>query len=156
VLQNLLEERIPVRDIRTIAETLAVQGVLSQDTAVLTAAVRAALGRSILQHINGIAAELPVITLDPSLEQILQQSLQVAGEAGMGFEPGLMDRMRKALSDSAQRQEAAGQPAVLLVSATLRPWLARFTRHAVPAMRVLSYNEIPDNKQIRIVATVGK
>ena len=156
VLQNLLEERIPVRDIRTIAETLAVQGGQSQDTAVLTAAVRAALGRSILQHINGIAAELPVITLDPSLEQILQQSLQVAGEGGMGFEPGLVDRMRKALWESAQRQEVAGQPTVLLVSATLRPWMARFTRHAVPGMRVLSYNEIPDDKQIRIVATVGK
>ena len=156
VLQNLLEERVPVRDIRTIAETLAVQGAQSQDVAVLTAAVRAALGRSILQHINGIAAELPVITLDPALEQILQQSLQVAGEGGMGFEPGLVDRMRKALTESAQRQEAAGQPVVLLVAATLRPWLARFTRHTVPGMRVLSYNEIPDNKQIRIVATVGK
>ncbi len=156
VLQNLLEERIPVRDIRAIAETLAVQGAQSQDTAVLTAAVRLALGRTILQHINGIAAELPVITLDPSLEQILQQSLQVAGEGGMGFEPGLVDRMRKALSESTQRQEAAGQPAVLLASATLRPWLARFTRHTVPGLRVLSYNEIPDNKQIRIVATVGK
>ncbi|MDA8362290.1 MAG: flagellar biosynthesis protein FlhA [Gammaproteobacteria bacterium] len=156
VLQNLLEERVPVRDIRTIAETLAVQGAQSQDVAVLTAAVRSALGRSILQHINGIAAELPVITLDPALEQILQQSLQVAGEGGMGFEPGLVDRMRKALTESAQRQEAAGQPVVLLVAATLRPWLARFTRHTVPGMRVLSYNEIPDNKQIRIVATVGK
>jgi flagellar biosynthesis protein FlhA len=156
VLQNLLEERIPLRDMRSIAETLAVQGVASQDPAALTAAVRVALGRAILQHINGIAAELPVITLDPALEQILQQSLQVAGSGGMGFEPGLVERMRNALAQSAQRQEAAGQPAVLLVSAPLRPWLARFVRHSIPQLRVLSYNEVPDDKQIRIVATVGK
>ncbi len=156
VLQNLLEERIPIRDLRSIAETLAVQGSQSQDPATLTALVRVALGRSILQHINGITAELPVITLDPSLEQILQQSLQVAGEGGMGFEPGLIERMRNALVESSQRQEAAGQPAVLLVSAPLRPWLSRFVRHSIPMLRVLSYNEVPDDKQIRIVATVGK
>ncbi len=156
VLQNLLEERIPIRDLRSIAETLAVQGAQSQDPATLTALVRVALGRSIIQHINGIASELPVITLDPSLEQILQQSLQVAGEGGMGFEPGLIERMRNALAQSAQRQEAAGQPAVVLVSATLRPWLARFVRHSIPMLRVLSYNEVPDDKQIRMVATVGK
>lgn len=156
VLQNLLEERIPIRDLRTIAETLAVHASASQDPAVLTAAARVALGRSIVQHINGIAAELPVITLDPSLEQLLQQSLQVAGEGGMGFEPGLIERMRQALAQSTQRQEAAGQAAVLLVSAGLRPWLARFVRHSIPGLRVLSYNEVPDDKQIRIVATVGK
>ena len=156
VLQNLLEERIPIRDLRSIAETLAVQGSQSQDPATLTALVRIALGRSILQHINGIAAELPVITLDPSLEQILQQSLQVAGEGGMGFEPGLIERMRNALVESSQRQEAAGLPAVLLVSAPLRPWLSRFVRHSIPMLRVLSYNEVPDDKQIRIVATIGK
>ena len=156
VLQGLLEERIPIRDIRTIAETLAVRGTQSQDPATLAAEVRIALGRSIVQHINGIDAELPVVTLDPALEQILQQSLQVAGEGGMGFEPGLVERMRNALAESAQRQEAAGKPAVLVVSAPLRPWLARFVRHSIPVLRVLSYNEIPDDKQIRIVATVGK
>ncbi|HKK13118.1 MAG TPA: flagellar biosynthesis protein FlhA [Gammaproteobacteria bacterium] len=155
VCQNLLEEHIPVRDMRTIAETLAEHAPHSQDPAILTAAVRAALGRSIVQHINGMAPELPVIALDPTLEQILHQSLQGAMDGNAGFEPGLADRMHRALADSAQRQEMAGQPAVLLVSPGIRAWLARLVRHSIPSLNVLSYNEVPDNKQIKVVSTVG-
>jgi flagellar biosynthesis protein FlhA len=155
VLQNLLEERVPIRDTRMIAETLAVQAVKSQDPAALTAAVRATLGRAILQQINGTAPDLPVVSLDPALEQLLQQSLQMAGEGGAGLEPGLIEKMRQALQELAQRQTAAGQPVVLLSSPALRPWLARFARQAVPEAHVLAYSEVPDNKQVRIVATIG-
>jgi flagellar biosynthesis protein FlhA len=155
VLQNLLEEKIAIRDIRTIAETLADQASQSQDIGVLTAAVRQAMARSIVQQINGMGPELPVITLDPALEQILQTPLQ-GGAEGAGFEPGLAERLQKSLTDVVRRQEAAAQPAVLLVAPLLRPMLARFLRHSVPDLTVLSYNEIPGSKQIRIVATVGK
>ncbi len=156
VLQNLLNEGIPLRDIRTIAETLAEHGGRTQDPDVLTAAVREALGRMIVQQINGMQAELPVITLDPKLEQILQQSIQSAEGSTAGVEPGLAERLHQALSETAQKQEIAGEPAVLLVSATIRTMLARFVRHSIPALQVLSYNEIPSDKQIRIVATVGQ
>ncbi len=156
VLQNLLEERVPIRDIRTIAETLAGHAAKSQDPAVLTAAARIALGRLIVQQINGMAQELPVITLDPGLEQILQNSIQASGSTGIGLEPGLAERMHSALVQSVQRQELAGQPAILLVPMPLRLPLARLVRHSIPGLHVLAYNEIPDNKQIRIVATVGK
>jgi flagellar biosynthesis protein FlhA len=156
VLQNLLEEKIPIRDLRTIAETLADHAGRSQDPAVLTAAVRIALGRSIVQQINGMAAELPVVTLDPALEQMLQQPLQASGDGSAGIEPGLVDRLNRALADVCQRQEAAGQPAVLLVPPMLRPWLARFLRHALPNLNVLAYNEVPGGKPIRVVATVGR
>ncbi|MFO7602434.1 MAG: flagellar biosynthesis protein FlhA, partial [Gammaproteobacteria bacterium] len=156
VLQNLLEESVPIRDIRTIAETLAEHGARSQDPDVLTAAVRIALGRSIVQQINGMAPELPVITLDPNLEQLLHQSIQGGGEGGAGVEPGLAERLHNALLESAQAQEQAGQPAVLLVSAPVRTMLARFVRHTITTLHVLSYNEIPTDKQIRIVATVGQ
>ncbi len=155
VLQNLLEERVPIRDMRIIAETLAVHAVKSQDPAALTAAVRVALGRSILQQINGLAPDLPVVSLDPALEQLLQQSIQMGEEGAMVFEPGLIDRMRRALAELAQRQSAAGQPLVLLTSPLLRPWLARFARQVAAEAQVLAYNEIPDNRQIRIVATIG-
>jgi flagellar biosynthesis protein FlhA len=155
VLQNLLEERVPIRDMRSIAETLADQASQSQDAGVLTASVRQALARSIVQQINGLAAELPVITLDPSLEQILQQPLQ-GGAEGSGFEPGLAERLQRSLVEVTQRQESTGQPAVLLVPPGLRAMLARFLRYAVPNLNVLAYNEIPGNKQIRIVATVGR
>lgn len=156
VLQNLLEERIPLRDMRTIAETLAEHAPKSQDPGVLTAAARAALGRSIVQHINGMAPELAVITLDPTLEQLLLQSIQVAAEGGAGLEPGLADQLHQALANNTQQQEAANQPAVLLVPHSLRNWLARLVRHSIPGLHVLSYNEVPDDKQIKVVATVGQ
>jgi flagellar biosynthesis protein FlhA len=156
VLQNLLEEQIPIRDMRTIAETLAEHAPQSQVPDILTAHARAALSRSIVQHINGMAPELPVITLDPTLEQILHQSLQAASEGGAGLEPGLADQLHQALVGNTQRQEAANQPAVLLVAPMLRNWLARLVRHSIPGLHVLSYNEVPDDKQIKVVATVGQ
>jgi flagellar biosynthesis protein FlhA len=155
VLQNLLEERVPVRDMRTIAETLAEVGSRSQDPGALTAAARVALGRSIIQHINGMGPEMQVITLDPSLEQILHKSIQADSEGGAGIEPGLAERMHRSLVETVQRQEAAGHPAILLVTPPIRPWLAKLVRHSIPGLHVLAYSEIPDNKQIKVVANIG-
>ncbi|NOX76122.1 MAG: flagellar biosynthesis protein FlhA [Gammaproteobacteria bacterium] len=155
VLQGLLQENIPVRDIRSIAETLAEHAPISQDAGVLTAHVRVSLGRSIVQQISGMGAELPVLTLDPSLEQILHQTLQSGAESGGGLEPGLAENLHKSLIEQTQRQEAAGRPAVLLVSQAVRTLLARFVRHSIPSLHVLAFNEIPDNKQVKIMATVG-
>jgi flagellar biosynthesis protein FlhA len=155
VLQNLLEERIPVRDMRTIAEALAETGSRSQDPGALTAAVRIALGRSIVQHINGMSPEVQVITLDPALEQILQTSIHTVSDGGAGIEPGLAERMHRSLVESVHRQEAAGQPSILLVTPSIRPWLAKLVRHSIPGLQVLAYNEIPDNKQIKVVANIG-
>jgi flagellar biosynthesis protein FlhA len=156
VLQNLLAENVPIRDIRTIAETLAAHAPRSQDADVLTASARVALGRVIVQQINGMAPELPVITLDPSLEQLLLQSLHAEGGEGGGFEPGLIERLRGALVEHTRRQEAIGQPAVLLVSPALRAWFARYLRTAASGLAVLAYNEVPDNRQLKVIATVGK
>lgn len=156
VLQNLLRESVSIRDIRTIAETLAEYGVKSQDTDILTSAVRASLGRSIVHEINGVQEELPVITLDPELEQLLHQSLQTAGENGAGIEPGLAEQMHKSLEESAQKMEMEGQAAVLLVSSFVRPWLARFVRHSISGLHVLAYNEIPEDRQIKVISTVGQ
>ena len=156
VLQNLLQEKVAIRDMRTIAETLAEYGAKSQDPDILTSAVRVSLGRSIVHEINGVQMEIPVITLDPSLEQILHKSLQTAGEGGAGLEPGLAEQMHQSLEESAQRMEMEGQVAVLLVSSFIRPWLARFVRHSIPGLHVLAYNEIPQDRQIRVISTVGQ
>ncbi len=155
VLQNLLSERVPIRNLRTICEALAELAPRSQDPQLLTASVRVAMGRSIVQNISGLRQELPVITLDPKLESVLQDTMQ-DGDAGPGFEPGLADRMYQALADSTRRQEMSGEPAVLLVSPKLRPWIARLTRYSVPNLNVLAYNEIPENRRIRVIAAVGK
>lgn len=156
VLQTLLYEGVPIRDLRTIVQTLCEYGPKSQDPDVLVSALRISLKRLIIQEINGGQAELPVITLAPELEQMLHQSLQAGGGDGAGIEPGLAERLQKSLNDASQQQELAGEPAVLLTSGMLRPVLSRFLKHAVQGLHVLSYQEIPDDKQIKIVSAVGQ
>ncbi|MGI3051054.1 flagellar biosynthesis protein FlhA [Vibrio alginolyticus] len=155
VLQNLLNEAIPIRDIRTIVQTLAEYSSKSQEADILTAAVRISLKRLIVQEINGIEPELPVITLIPELEQILHQTMQASGGESAGIEPGLAERLQSSLSQATQEQELKGEPAVLLTSGVLRSTLAKFVKNTIPNLRVLSYQEIPDEKQIRIVQAVG-
>jgi flagellar biosynthesis protein FlhA len=156
VLQNLLQEHVPIKDMRTIVETLAEYGLRSQDPDILTSAVRAGLGRLIIHEISGMQAELPVITLDHELEQLLHKSLQTAGESGVGIEPGLAEQMHTSLQESMQKMEMEGQTAVLLVSSFIRPWLSRFVRHSIPGLHVLAYNEIPADRQIKVVSSVGR
>ena len=156
VIQNLLHEQIPVRDVRTIVEALAEFGAKSQDPVALTAMVRISLSRIIVQNINGLEKELSVVTLDPKLEQLLQQSMQMSGDGAAGLEPGLAERLQTSITEASQRQEAAGQPPVLLVPGQLRPMLARMARNWVPGLHVLAYQEIPDTKQIRIVSAIGQ
>ena len=153
VLQNLLVERIPVRQLRKIAECLLEHGAYSQDPAVLTAAVRNGLGRFIVQEIAGMSPELPVFTLAAPLERVLQESTQGNGAAAL--EPGLAERLQQSLADCAGRQEAKGEPAVVLVPATVRASLARLVRHSVPALSVLAYTEVPEDKRLKLVGTIS-
>jgi len=159
VLQNLLRERVPIRDTRSIAEALAGNNSKSQDPVALTALARVALSRQIVQAIVGKGQNIPVVSLEPALEQLLLNSVQQAQKAGADdsafIEPGLADRLQQSLVGAAEKQEMAGKPLVLLVAAPLRSMLARFVRHSVPDMKVLAYTEIPDNKQISIDASVG-
>ena len=155
VLQNLLAERVPIRNMRSIVESLAEHAGQSQDPGVLTAAVRVALGRQIVQEITGLGTEIPVITLAPELEQILLGSMS-GGVAGAAVEPGLADRLQQGVAEAARKQEMSGEPAVLLVAPQLRPWLARFTRHVAQNLHVLAYNEVPDNRRVRLVQALGR
>ncbi len=156
VLQNLLHEGVPIRDMRTIAQTLVDTGARSQDIDVLTASCRIALRRLIVQEVAAGALEIPVMTFAPELEQMLHQSMQAAGSDGAGIEPGLAERIQQSLRDASQQQELAGEPAVLLTSGILRSVMARFVKYTIPGLRVLSYQEIPDDKQVRIVSVVGQ
>jgi len=156
VLQTLLFEGIPIRDLRTIIQTLSEYGVKTQDPDVLVSAVRIALKRLIVQEINGSNREIPVITLAPELEQMLHQSLQAGGEDGAGIEPGLAEKLQVSLTEASQQQELEGEPAILLTSGMLRPVLSRFLKHSITSLHVLSYQEIPDDKQIKIVSAVGQ
>jgi len=152
VLQNLLIEKIPVRQLRKIVEALVEHAPHSQDPATLTAAVRTSLGRFIVQEIAGMSAELPVFTLAPQLERVLQES---TNGNGVALEPGLAERLHQSLADCVGKQEARNEPAVVLVPGQVRAALARLVRHSVPSLSVLSYNEVPEDKRLKLVGTIS-
>lgn len=159
VLQNLLREQVSIRDKRSIAEALAANTDKNADIHSLTSLARVALARQIVQNIVGNEPTLNVITLDASLEHLLLQSVQQAQKVGADpsnyIEPQLAERLNQSLINAAQKLEAAGVPQVLLVAAPVRAMLVKLTRFSLPDMHVLGYNEIPDNKEIAIQASVG-
>ena len=155
VLQNLLEEGVTLRDMRSIVEALAAHAPRTQDPAELTAQVRVALGRAIVQQLYPGNAELSVIALDPALERVLLQAVQTFGPDGSGIEPGLADTLLKQTAAAAQRQEEVGLPAVLLVPGGLRWLLSRFLRRAVPQLKVIANAEVPDSRTIKVTAIIG-
>ena len=156
VLQGLLIENVSLRDSRTIVQTLVDYGPRSQDPEVLVAACRISLKRMIVQEIIGAELEMPVITLSTELEQVLHQSMQAGGSDGAGIEPGLAERIQTSLVNASQQQELLGEPAILLTSGVLRGTLSKFVKHTIPSLHVLSYQEIPDDKQIKIISSIGQ
>ncbi len=155
VLQLLLEERVSLRDIRTILETLAEHGTRTQDPEELTAAVRAALGRAIIAEIYGGAHELQVMALEPSLEQILTQALAGRSAEGMGLEPGLAERLVRDTQNAVEKMSRNGLPSVLLVGPPIRALLSRFLRRVIPDLKVISHAEVPDGRSVRVAAMIG-
>jgi len=151
VLQNLLSERVSIRDMRTIVETLAEYAPNQPDPNELTSVVRVALGRAITQQWFPGNGEVQVIGLDTSLERLLLQALQSGG----GLEPGLAVRLLTQSEAALQRQDMLGAPPVLLVNHALRPLLSRFLRRSLPNIVVMSNLEMTDSRQIRMTATIG-
>ena len=154
ILQNLLEEGVHIRDMRTIIETVAEHALRTQNADDLTTQVRSALGRAIVQQLFPGVGEMQVMSLDPTLERLLAQA--VAGNSeNTSFEPGLADTLVRETASAAQRQEALGLPAVLLVPLSLRVLLSRFLRRTVPQLKVLAHNEVPENRIIKVTSIIG-
>jgi flagellar biosynthesis protein FlhA len=154
VLQNLLEEGVHIRDMRTIIETLAENAPRSQDQETLTAQVRVALGRSIVQQLYPSGNEMQVMSLDPQLERILVQAVAGGGD-NASIEPGLADTLVREAVAAAQRQEELGLPAVLLVPGNLRTLLSRFLRRGISQLKVLAHGEVPESKIIKVTSIIG-
>ena len=154
VLQNLLIEGVHIRDMRTVIETIAEYAGQTQDPTELTSVVRVALGRAIVQQLFPGTNELSVMTLDNRLERLLMQALGAGGD-GAGIEPGLADTIAQQAGHAASQQEQMGLTPVLLVPGPLRNMLSRFLRRALPQLKVLSHNEIPETKTIRVTSLVG-
>ena len=155
VLQNILNESISVRDMRTIIEVLSTESSRTQGVDELTAAVRPRLGRMIVQNLIDVNDSLPVMTLNPSLEQILHNILQqTSSSQGVIIEPKLAEGLFSALAKNAEEVENKGLAAVLVVSPAIRSWLAKLIRHRLSDLTVLSYSEIPDDQSVNVVATI--
>ncbi|GAB1235304.1 flagellar biosynthesis protein FlhA [Ferrigenium sp. UT5] len=152
VMQNLLDEGMHIRDMRTILETLAEHAPKTQDAGVLTALVRVALGPAIVQQFYPAAQELQVIGMDKELEYVLGQALQAGGSA---IEPGLANTLLNETRAATEKQERLGLPTVLLVPGGIRDLLARFLRRALPQLKVISQEEVPGFKTIRVTSMVG-
>ncbi|RUM51098.1 MAG: flagellar biosynthesis protein FlhA [Marinomonas sp.] len=162
VLQNLLQENVPLRDMRTIAEAIMGVQPKSQDPMILTTAVRSSLSRMIMQSLAEGVDEVPVMTLDPQLEKMLMQTVQQSQQSGIKneealiLEPQMAEQLQKSFREHAEQQEAMGNAPILIVSAPIRPMLARFMRYGGVWMSVLSYQEVPDNKRVTVVAVIGQ
>lgn len=153
VLQGLLDEGVPIRDMRTILDVLAEHATKINDPYELTAMTRLALGRAITQQVAPGAGEMSVIGLDPGLERILSQALGNGG--GAGLEPGLANSLLQQTQQAVEHQQNQGFPPLLLVQHGLRSLLARFLRRSMPQLKVLSYAEVPDTRTIRVTTTIG-
>lgn len=154
VLQNLLDEGVHIRDMRTIIETLADHATRTQSPDELTAQVRIALGRAIVQQLYPTGNEMSVMTLDPQLERLLLQT--VAGTAGASaLEPGLADGLLQEAVAATQRQEELGMPAVLLVPGAIRLLLSRFLRRSIPQLKVIAHGEVPESKLLKVTSIIG-
>ncbi|WP_347558313.1 flagellar biosynthesis protein FlhA [Robbsia sp. KACC 23696] len=153
VLQGLLDEGVPIRDMRTILDVLAEHAPKVGDPYELTAMVRLALGRAITQQVAPGNGEMYVIGLEPGLERILSQALSNGN--GGGLEPGLANTLLQQAQDALMQQQNQGFPPVMLVQHGLRSLLARFLRRSMPQLKVLSYAEVPDSRTIRVTTTIG-
>ncbi|MDE8603739.1 flagellar biosynthesis protein FlhA [Marinomonas sp. RSW2] len=162
VLQNLLIEGVPLRDMRTISESIMGVQPKTQDPMILTAAVRTSLSRLIIQTLADGVEEIPVLTLEPQLEKMLMQTVQQSQQSGIKneealiLEPQMAEQLQTSLRQSAEQQEAMGNTPILIVSAPIRPMLARFMRYGMVNMSVLSYQEVPDHKRITVVGVIGQ
>ncbi len=153
VMQNLLDEGMHIRDMRTILETLAEHAPRTQDAMVLTGLVRVALGPAIVQQFYPSAQELQVIGMDKELEHVLSQAIQAGG--GSAIEPGLASTLLREARSAAETQEQMGLPTVLLVPGQIRDLLARFLKRSLPQLKVISHEEVPGFKTVRVTSLVG-
>ena len=156
VLKNILFESVSIRDIHTILSTLLVESEKTQNPNELTELVRPRIGHLMLQEVVDLGEALNVITLDPTLEQMLIGSVAQSTKMGeMVIEPNLVEGLLESVKKQKNEAEEKGHPAVIVVAPPIRPWLARMVKQRFPDVTVLSYTEIPEDQKIKVFARIG-
>ena len=161
VLRELLTDRVSISDIRTIANTLLATDETIKDPVLLSARIREALRRSIVQNLIGSQKDMPVVTLDEKLEELLLKAQQQAQQSGqtspdaIALEPNLSSQLQNNLPEVTRQMQSDGKQPIIIVAPSLRPLLARYARLCTDGLQVLSFNEIPDNRNVQIIGKVG-
>jgi flagellar biosynthesis protein FlhA len=156
VLKNLIAEDIPLRDMRSIMESLVVESGKTKDADELTALIRPRLGRFMMQSLIELGQTLSVITLETELEHLISNTLLQSRKSGeLVMDPKLAENLFSAIDVEKRQTEDKGVPAVLIVSPGIRPWLAKAMRVRSPGLRVLSYTEIPEDQDVKVIAKIG-
>jgi flagellar biosynthesis protein FlhA len=156
ILQRLLREQVSIKDINTILESITKNIDYNNNPAELTQNVRVALGRQILQDVAQSTKSLKVITLEPPLEQILLKASSGGLDGHIAVDPNLVENFHPALKEQAETLEDNGDTPVLLVAPQIRNQLSKLLRHSIPDLKVLSYSEIPEDKDITVAAVIGQ
>lgn len=157
VLQNLLKDRVSIRDLMPILESLATNARLTKDLDMLTEHARSSLARAICKGALAPDGTLPVVTLDPNLEQLLGNSIQVTDQgAFVALEPGMASKLIRGVSDVVERVMAQGNTPVVLCSSKVRLVFRRLIERKFPNLMVMAYNEVvPSNTEVRSLGVIG-
>lgn len=158
VLQRLLQSDIPIIDMRTIAEKMIEGWSKSKDLDHLIETVRISLKHLIIYSICNNEKKVPVAVIDNDLAQILHKSIHQSHEAGEKaavLEPSLTERIYSRLLEYVQKCEIDSMPAIVLVSSELRAFLERIFKPGIPNMHFLAHSEIPDDRQLNVIAKIG-
>jgi len=155
VLANLLHERVPVRDMVSILESLGDHIGQSQNADYIAEKVRESLGRIIVKDYRDDVGVLNVLTVEPQIEQLFMEALGQYGDAGsIALEPSAADRFQKGLRIEAEKSAHRGLQPVILVSSPIRLVFKRFTETALPGLAVLAYSEVPLGQEVKAIGMV--
>lgn len=156
VLRNLLSERVPISDLRKILERLSSMNVQNVSPLDLAEALRPNLSRLILQQFVGVSSTLPILLFAPDLEKILMQAVQQHGTDNLIIDGGLAKSIQQSINQESEKLSMKGRPAILVVAPQIRRSVSMFFRPSMPELIVLSFSELPDDRNIEVINTIGQ
>ena len=155
ILRELLSERVPVSDLRSILESLASISNRNLSIVETAEALRPTLAGLLIQQISPLNQPLPVITLEADLEQMLIKMSRQSGEEGLVLDNELAQNLLTKISETNQKLSNEGKSAALVVSPAIRRQFSAIVRQHVEDMVVLAFTELPDNRKINVVASIS-
>ena len=156
ILRNLLTERVPINDLKKILEALTNLSEKKLSPEELSEAVRPAISSLLIQKISNINESLNVVTFNPEFEQMLIAMSKKSGSEGILIDPELAKQMINSLIEVGEKFTMDGQPLVIVTSPIIRKDIAILLRQHIEDLVVLSFTELPENKKVKVVSTIGE